>query len=577
MLVYGHRAVSLNTRAALRAVAARLDRLPAPPQHDTVVDLLVDWGSLEAAVADALLPECDEEKGALDLWRGASDAIADAVVASWSDDQPAASAALLRAGRTIAALITSAVPDRVMARTAEGFAHYALFPEQYIAAAEQFLGTHRPASVRCLGLRSIGSILAHVVAATLRRHGVAAETRSVRPRGHPFDRRLNVGLRLRTFLAPPGGASHFAIVDEGPGISGSSFACAAELAGTLGFPPSRVVLFPSWPASDTALRSDRARVVWQRHVRITADFDAVWLRSGRMFGSNQEVEDLSAGKWRSFLMGDSQGWPAVQPQHERRKYLLVTGREPIVHRFAGLGSRGAAIHRRARLLADEGFCAEPQGVRHGFLRQRWIHGVPLTLPATAGQLQRIAAYVAFVKRHFGTGDVECVDDVCDMARTNAREALGEHAVSPLERLARTARRFTEERVAVDGRLLPHEWIAGATGMFKVDALDHHDDDFWPGCRDIAWDVAGAITELKLTGAPRNYFVAEYQRRSADRTIRARLPFYEAAYLAYRTGYATMAGEALGNSADAVRFTSLQTRYRRSLAARLACGHRALLR
>jgi hypothetical protein len=339
----------------------------------------------------------------------------------------------------------------------------------------------------------------------------------------------------------------------------------------LGFPASRVVLFPSWPAAEAALGSDRARATWSRHVRVTGDFDVVWLRSGRLFGRGRDIEDMSAGQWRQTVFDDPHVWAAVHPQHERRKYLIRDG-GPTLHRFVGLGRRGAAIERRAEMLADAGFCAAPQGLSHGFLAQRWMEGRPLTT-TTAADLRRIAAYVAHLKRRFGTGAAECVDDVCDMALTNAREALGADTVGAFERLARSARQFPAERVAIDGRLLPHEWIATSTQLVKVDALDHHDDDFWPGCRDIAWDVAGAIVEFDWSGAPRDSFVAEYERYSADRTIRRRLPFYEAAYLAYRVGYATMARDALNGSPDGARFNRLLARYRHSLGSRLACARR----
>jgi hypothetical protein len=123
-------------------------------------------------------------------------------------------------------------------------------------------------------------------------------------------------------------------------------------------------------------------------------------------------------------------------------------------------------------------------------------------------------------------------------------------------------------------MLPHEWIVGRPRTVKVDALDHHADDFWPGCRDIAWDVAGTIVEFDLADAARDYFVGEYARRSGDRTIAMRLPFYEAAYLAYRVGYVTLAADSLTGTDDGERFSRLVGRYRHSLASRLACSRSA---
>ena len=155
-----------------------------------------------------------------------------------------------------------------------------------------------------------------------------------------------------------------------------------------------------------------------------------------------------------------------------------------------------------------------------------------------------------------------------MAVTNASQSLGSWAVGPIERLAASARQFEEPRVAVDGRMLPHEWIANGERLMKTDALDHHDDDFWPGCRDIGWDVAGAIVEFDLSSQASSYFVNAYERESGDRTIARRLPFYRCAYLCYRQAYATLAADTLGDSREGRAFTALRQRYRRSLAGQL---------
>jgi hypothetical protein len=116
-------------------------------------------------------------------------------------------------------------------------------------------------------------------------------------------------------------------------------------------------------------------------------------------------------------------------------------------------------------------------------------------------------------------------------------------------------------------MLPHEWLRTAHGLIKVDALDHHADDFVPGCRDAAWDLAGAIVEFDLDDAARAEIVARYAERSCDRTIGGRLEFYTLAYLAWRIGYVTLAAETLGDSADGVRFRRAAERYRRSRAGR----------
>src|SRR6478735_2678051 len=116
----------------------------------------------------------------------------------------------------------------------EGFAYYALYPEQYAAAAIAYLnhhpGTHGVHHV--IGLRSIGTTLSAAVAIVLRAAQVAFRRYTVRPYGHPFDRQLELSTQF-------GPADSALVVDEGPGLSGSSFFAAARALNTRGVPPCR--------------------------------------------------------------------------------------------------------------------------------------------------------------------------------------------------------------------------------------------------------------------------------------------------------------------------------------------------
>jgi hypothetical protein len=445
------------------------------------------------------------------------------------------------------------------ARSAEGFAHYSLYPEQYVEAAERFLHEQAPAALTCIGVRTVGAALAHVVAAAAARAGVTARVITVRPRGHPFDRRLVLSDRLRDRLTGDPAAT-FAVVDEGPGLSGSSFAAVADALTDMGIAAGRIVLFPAWQPAPNTLRSERGAAAFERHRTIVTEFRRPEAVEGR---------DVSAGCWRAVVFGaDERRWPAVHPQHERRKYLAERGGAPYVWRFAGLGRYGRAKLARARSLADGGFTPAPRGLAAGFLAEAWITGHPLDAagPITVRTLDRLGAYLAFVRRTFSTGAPALVDDLAAMLRANAAEMFGDRLARFIDAVSARAASFDEAQVAVDGRMLPHEWIATDTGLLKTDALDHHSDDFLPGSRDIAWDVAGTIVEFGLGREAARHLIARYQAHSADATIGCRLPFYRAAYTAYRLGYATLAAETLAGSSDGARFTRGQTRYRRSLAA-----------
>jgi hypothetical protein len=571
MLVYAHRTFPLNVRAFLRDFSSCLERLPTTPAHDAVVDLLVDFGEAYAAVADAWQPQRDDWIEPLQRWSDAAHATAVVVVASWHRDTAGVQDAIDGCRRAVQCLVDVSFEGDVSARTAEGFAYYALFPEQYILAAERFVREHAPSTLTCIGIRSIGAPLAHIVGAAAERRGVPARVFTVRPRGHPFDRRLEMTDALRDRLVGAG-IGRFAIVDEGPGLSGSSFAAVSEALIGCGVEADRIVTFPSWCAPEDGVRSGRGREAIQRHRRFVVPFEHVWRPHG--------ADDVSAGRWRARVCGaDQRHWPAVHPQHERRKYLSGNrrpndcqsddSRSQRLMRFAGLGRYGRAKLTRAQALADGGFGPRPIELAQGFLTEEWVSrtAAPHALRVTPALLDRVAEYLAFVKRTFATGKTADVDDLVNMMNVNITEGLGPDRAALVDAATPDARQFAEAEVAIDGRMLPHEWIATPSGLLKADALDHHADDFLPGSRDIAWDVAGAIVELDLGRAAADYLVRAYKLVTGDQSIDRRLAFYEPAYLAFRLGYVTLAAESLGDSMDSRKFRDLQSRYRRSLTAR----------
>jgi hypothetical protein len=441
----------------------------------------MEMGELHAGVADAFCPDCDRD------------------------------------------IRNAALPPEIEISVPEGFAYYALDPELYRIAARRFVSELRPSEVAVIGIRSIGTTLGATVEAELRRLGVTTRFATVRPRGHPFDRRLRVDYDLAHCWL--GWHGYFAIVDEGPGLSGTSFASVAEFLATLGIRDERVVLFPSWDPGPGAFGSDRARRTWARHRRYFAGF-------GELHRFDDAL-DLSGGNWRDVRRIR----PAVQPQHERRKYL----RGDRLYKFAGYGRYGRARLERAERLA--GWIPEVLGLEDGFVITRWVEGRPAR--RNAALIEHAAKYLAHLAREFRTGEAAGTAALAHMIEVN------------------TGRPWTGltpegEAVLLDGRMLRHEWLETANGIVKTDALDHHDDHFFPGPQDIAWDVAAFGVEF---GAG-DRLAERYAALSGDRGVAARLPFYRAAYLAFRFGYCDMAVGALGESDDADRFRRARRRYER---------------
>ncbi|HLI82457.1 MAG TPA: hypothetical protein VKV17_00995 [Bryobacteraceae bacterium] len=434
-------------------------------------------GQFEAGVADALCPDCDRDLG--------------------DHVEP---------------------PEEIEISVPEGFAYYALDPELYERAAARFVKAERPQRVAVIGIRAIGTTLSAIVARRLRESGCAVARWTVRPRGHPWNRELRIDQALaQAWRAWPG---LFAVVDEGPGLSGSSFAAVSACLESLGIAPERVVLFPSWTPDGSAFISAPARARWLLHRKYCIPFEDLGLFGGAC--------DLGAGKWRALRGLDL----PVQPQHERRKYLS-RGREgalPTLYKFAGYANFGRAALARAEAL--RGWIPGCGELDRGFISMPWVSGRPPKVNAQF--LDHAARYLAHVSHEFPAHEPVRFEPLAELIAVN----------SPRAPDAARWRGAVEDGHAVhlDARMFPHEWIETPAGYLKADALDHHDDHFFPGPQDPAWDVAGTIVEFALDAAAENHFVEVYRRASADRAIRARLPFYRLAYLAFRVGYWNLAGE-----------------------------------
>ena len=118
-----------------------------------------------------------------------------------------------------------------------------------------------------------------------------------------------------------------------------------------------------------------------------------------------------------------------------------------------------------------------------------------------------------------------------------------------------------ERVVVpDGRMQPHEWIAGPDGRTrKVDAVAHGDDHFHPGPTDIAWDLAGAIVEWRMPEGARERLIERYRAVSGD-AIEGRLPAWLTAYAAFRSAWSRLGAGATGDDEESDRLAAAADHY-----------------
>ncbi|MFP2956242.1 hypothetical protein ACLEPN_00025 [Myxococcus sp. 1LA] len=467
------------------------------------------------------------------------------------------------------------LPERVGLSTPEGYAYHALYPEQYLEAAKALR------SPLVVGIRGIGTSLACAVAAAAK----AAPPLTVRPTGHPYQRVCQVGPELEAAMLARAEHADVAIVDEGPGLSGSSFGAVADFLEDHGVARRKLCFFPSHAGAPGPMASERHRTRWEQARRYLTEFDALFLHPGDarsalacwcedLTGRAQRpLEDLGAGAWRHVLFPGARDWPPVHVQQERRKYRLFTPRGPFLLKFAGLGGFGEHRLQRARQLAEAGFTPPVEGLRHGFLVQRWLEDArPLSrVPAYDRRVlvARVGDYLGFRARHLRVSAKAAgapVDALLEMARYNTAQAMGEEASARQldgwsQHLATLAREMS--RMETDNKLQAWEWLVLADGrLLKCDAVDHHAGPDLIGCQDVAWDVVGAAVELGFEAREEARLaerVAQVGGRPVSTGLRA---FYRPCYLAFQIGHHVLAATALAVTApeEAARLRGAAARY-----------------
>ena len=406
MLVYREQRHSISPRSWLGGIRARLDELAAAAsdRHDGAVGILIDLGVVETSLADHVCACEDELHPLLGPLREASVAAGHLLYHTWRESWESAGAWIERARAATARASSAELPHEVTASVPEGFAQFGLYPETYLAAAEGLARACPAPRVVCLGIRSIGTALSAVATAALVEVGRQVVSFTVRPHGHPFDRQPRLGAGLRD-LVRTHGADLFVVVDEGPGLSGSSFIGVASALEALGVGAEQIVLLPSWPSDGSSLVSASARQRWHRYRQFSCSFEQVWRDSPRIrtLVGGHSLQDFSAGAWRRHLFAGTDEATAVHPQHERRKFRALPSRTDDRHpglmlRFAGLGRYGERTLARAERLSNAGLAAPPRRLGHGFLLQDFRAGTPIEARNAPDLLAAMAEYLGHLRR-----------------------------------------------------------------------------------------------------------------------------------------------------------------------------------
>lgn len=521
MLVYrdGSRRVAGET--AVRGLEACLSR-------GSPLESLLTAGEIECTFAD--LDEALGQRAA---------AITDLVADAFVRDAPEA---LARARALTAALPRPAV---VELRRPEGYAFYALDPASYAALAAT-LPLSPGAGVFVIGVRSIGTSLSAVVRSALARRGIPSERATVRPTGHPWDRTLALSGTLKERVLRNAEHGEFLVVDEGPGMSGSTFLAVGEALERHGVSPERVRFLTSHRVEPERLLARDAARRWVRFRSLAP----------APFAPRAGAEDFSGGRWRAWVFPDSRDWPPTWAEQERIK-AFVRARAELL-KFSGYPPYDGPVRARAEALAAAGFAPKVRVDGPGFLAHAWIAGRAACARRDRSLLvETLPRYLAFRREAFPTREAS-PEALETMTRVNSTEALGGDPPVPSLPLV--------SPVEPDGRMQAHEWIVSGSRLVKTDGAEHADDHFYPGPTDVAWDIAGAVVEWDLDEPHTALLLRRYRRLTGD-DASPRLTAYTAAYCAFRLGYARFA-QGSADEHERARWDRACARYRTRLVAAL---------
>jgi len=549
--------------------------------------LLIQSGQLEQAIEDHYQCNSHSSNDLKQAARKITNAAAEAFCGEWTRAALGSRRAsrnacvcLEKIGEQLAALRLVEDPHLTI-KVPEGFAFYTLFPEQYCASTFKW-ATDRwaafPKRALVVGIRSIGTALSALSAAVLKSLGWQVERLTLRPVGHPFDRRVEAPLLKLPDL------NRALIVDEGPGLSGSSMAAVANWLRASRV--SEIAFLTGHPGPPGNAASADVRRCWQQMPRyFTALSELRWhgktleetIFERFLPREKKETHDLSAGHWRPWTFKNKKDWPAVCSVFERTKFLCRNERShPVLARFEGLDcligenqTPAKAALKKMHQMAVENLTAIPVGAASGFIHIPWIEGVHLR-PADArnvdvlkhlGQHLHAAAEPPLAPTEAAAASARLAEMLYWNTQTLLRPGMAE-----LTRAWAKAARDTEPtRSYGDGRVAPYEWVRTADNrLLKSNCAGHQRDHTIIGKQSLLWDIAGIVVDWNLEPSQVEFLLTSTHLR----TMKANpleLGFFCLAYAAFRAGIMVLAGSQLpANPLERTRVARALTYYKSKL-------------
>lgn len=529
-----------------------------PLRRDTLVSRLHEHlrGGTLAILRAALILAGQWEQGVADSGHDAcaaerlTDAAAGVFLRRWREE-PWDAAAVSAALETL-----PAAPGEVRARVPEGYAFYALYPEQYAAAAQAWAAEQdRTAPVLVVGVRTIGTSLSAVVCATLRRLGFAAQRMTVRPSGPPFERVVD----LPVLSEAPALAL---VVDEGPGLSGSSMAAAAEALERAGLPGRQITFLTAHDHLPGRFGSEPVRRRWEATARLAAgSFEPAW--DGVRLSTALAKESMVLASGAAVHEIQSLGQP---PFGRPRIRISLYDGSAYVWKFYGTCAVDDSAAPADLLAYDQiglgSYCGRPEEPLHGWLPFAWAEGVPLTSDDRPLILTRMLGRHLRQRLRPPLNPPEQERSLArlrEMLAVNLPEGLPAALAARLLPKAERIRVAAGVPTAGDYRMGPEHWIRTEHRILVKVSGGYPADHTLVGEQPFFWDLAGAAVEWELAPAE----VREVAAAAELPVDPDALWFYRVAYAAFRMGQCRMAAASV-SEAERPPLAEAAERFRRLL-------------
>ncbi|MDB6109505.1 MAG: glutamate-semialdehyde -aminomutase-like protein [Pedosphaera sp.] len=593
MLIYGDPQFQATTEELLAGLRYHLTRTRLD-DLDSLRALMIQAGQFEQAISDAD-PDQRMERSAVVI----TNLAAAAFYATYAKSQIKLPPSIHSANTALAHLSQAlqSIPhlrDKSLSvKIPEGFEFYALYPEQHCHSALKWATDTQVSApnraVLVIGIRSIGTTLSALVMVTLEAAGWNPKRITVRPVGCSFDRTVDLP---RSSLVE---IKHALVVDEGPGLSGSSMAAVARSWVSAGLRHADVSFLPGhhrppgqaasadihrWWAATTRYVTPLEELRWDG----LALTDSLAAKSQELCDATQpfpHIKDLSGGLWRESLYSDQTEYPPAAITFERLKFRCSADAGfSVFWKFTGSGAlhspghtcASTALHRLTE-RAHNGWGPQPLGLFRSFVALPWIEGRPLSEAdgRNPSVLSHIARYLADVSGPPLTASEQsaALARVTNLLYWNIKEVFGDGLANRALAASERIRNLRPCPTAGDGRLAPHEWMRTADGIIlKLDGAGHDLDHTLIGCQPLYWDVAGTMIEWQLSKPLCSTFLAVLEARGVSLCPEA-LPFFCAAYAAFRMGQFSLCADAFtGDQAEHPRLVLACASYRDALAEQL---------